>query len=125
MIKSYKYSLFLALLILYLSLKNADDLNKVQFLNIPHFDKIAHFCMYFALMSVIILENRRSSLINRSVVLLALFPFIYGIILEILQTTLTATRSGDPVDVAFNSLGILFSMLIWLMIRRVYREKFR
>jgi len=125
MLKRYKYSLILSLLILYLSLKNADDLNKVQFLNIPHFDKIAHFCMYFTLMSIFILETRKSKVMNSSVLLLALFPFFYGIILEILQATLTTTRSGNVFDVIFNTLGILFSLIVWLLIKKTYNEKFR
>ena len=125
MLKRYKYSLILSLLILYLSLKNADDLNKVQFLNIPHFDKIAHFCMYFTLMSIFILETRKSKVMNSSVLLLALFPLFYGIILEILQATLTTTRSGNVFDVIFNTLGILFSLIVWLLIKKTYNEKFR
>lgn len=125
MIKRYKYSLLLSLLILYLSLKNADELNKVQFLNIPHFDKIAHLIMYFSLMSVIIFESGKVALKNHSLILMALLLFLYGIMLEILQSTITTTRNGSPSDVLFNTLGIVLSIAFWLVIRSVFKEKFR
>jgi len=125
MIKRYKYSLLLSLIILYLSLKNADELNKVQFLNIPNFDKIVHLSMYFVLMSLIIFETRKTALKIHSLLLLALFPFFYGILLEILQATITTTRNGSIYDAIFNTLGIILSIAFWFVIRSVYREKFR
>ncbi len=125
MIKRYKYSLALSLVILYLSLKNAEDFNRVQFLDIPHFDKFAHSCMYFTLMSLVIYETWRSVFKINHVLLLALFPFLYGIIMEILQATITATRSGSPYDVVFNTLGILISIAAWKIIQRVNKEKLR
>jgi len=112
-------------MIFYLSLKNADELNKVQFLNIPHFDKIAHFSMYFVLMLVIIFETRNSAIKIGSLLLLSIIPFLYGIFLEILQSTITTTRNGNAYDVIFNSLGIILSILFWLTIRSVYKKKFR
>jgi VanZ family protein len=125
MINRYKYSLLISLVILYLSLKNANDLNKVMFLNIPYFDKIAHFCMYFSLMAVIILESGKIATRNRSLLKLAFFPFFYGILMEFLQGTITTTRSASPYDVVFNTLGIIVSILIWLFIRYAYKEKFK
>lgn len=125
MIKRYKFSLLLSLIILYLSLKNADELNKVQFLNIPHFDKIAHLCMYFALTSLIIFETGKAALKIRSLLLLALYPFLYGILLEILQATVTTTRNASLYDAIFNTLGIIVSVAFWFAIRSFYSEKIR
>jgi VanZ family protein len=125
MIKKYKYSLSLSLAILILSLKSADELNKVQFLNIPHFDKFVHSCMYFALMSVLIYEARKHSIKVPNVIFLAAFPFIYGILIEILQETVTTTRSGSFYDALFNTLGIFLSILVWIMIQRGYLKKIK
>lgn len=125
MIKRYKYSLLLSLIILYLSLKNADELNKVQFLNIQYFDKIAHLIMYCMLMSSIIFETRKAAIRNHSLLLMALFPFFFGILLEILQSTITTTRNGSFYDVIFNTLGIILSIAFWFVIKSVYKEKFR
>jgi len=125
MITRYKFSLGLSLVILFLSLKNADSLNKVQFLNIPHFDKMAHTGMYFALMSVIVLESLRSAINLSRILLLSIFPFLYGILLEILQSTITTTRNGSLFDVIFNTLGILISILLWTLILKINNKKIR
>jgi VanZ family protein len=125
MINRYRFSLILSLLILYLSLKNANELNKVQFLNIPNFDKFAHFCMYFTLMSTIFLESRKSVIRRSSVFLITILPFLYGVVMEVLQATLTTTRTASLYDVIFNTLGILASLFIWLLIHSVYKENFR
>lgn len=118
MIRKYKYSLILSLVILYLSLKNASDFNEVQFFQIPYFDKFVHFCMYFALMSVIIYETVISS-VSRSLYLIALYPFFYGVLIEVLQGTVTTTRSSSIYDAMFNTVGIIASMLVWLTIRKI------
>ena len=125
MLLRYKYSLLLSLLIFYLSMKNADELNKIPLIGIPHIDKIAHFGMYFILMSLIIFETNRALIRNRSLLLLSLYPFFYGIVLEILQSATTDSRYGSFYDVIFNTLGILISVLLWLLLKSVCKEKFR
>ncbi len=60
MIKRNIFSITVALLIMYLSLANSDTFAKSPLEEIPNFDKVVHFCMYFGFMSVIILENRRN-----------------------------------------------------------------
>jgi VanZ family protein len=106
------FSIGLGLLILYLSLTPGSDFNE-GFLKIPHADKIAHFIMYFTLMSVIIFENRKLVKLTRDLLLLAIIPFTYGIIIEILQSLLTTTRTGSIYDIVFNLAGIIFSILLW------------
>lgn len=124
MIRRYKYSIILSAIILYLSLKNANELSKVPLINIPHFDKFAHFCMYFTLMTSIFYETAVNTL-NKSLFTLALIPFFYGIILEILQGTLTTTRSASVYDAIFNTVGILISILVWLTIIKLRKHNFR
>ena len=45
---------------MYLSLANAQTFDKAPFIDIPNIDKAVHFCMYFGLMFVIILENKNN-----------------------------------------------------------------
>lgn len=125
MIRRFKYTIALSLVILYLSLKSADKLNKVQFLNIPHFDKFAHFCMYFALMSFTIFETRRSSISKRPFLLVAVYPFLYGILMEFLQETLTTTRNASIFDVLFNTIGITMAILAWRLIMKTGTDQIR
>jgi len=69
--------------------------------------------MYFGLMSVILFEHRKSIKGGTMLILIALIPFIYGILMEILQLTITDSRSGNFYDILANSTGIIVSALAW------------
>jgi VanZ family protein len=126
MIKKNIFSILVALIITYLSLANAHTFDKVSsFIDIPDIDKAVHFCMYFGLMSVIILENRNNIKSNGHLFLLGLIPLFFGILMEILQATLTVTRSGSFFDALANSVGILVSILLWLWIKPTKKEIIR
>jgi VanZ family protein len=114
MVKKNILSILVALVILYLSLASSDTFMKVPLIGIPNIDKVIHFLMYFGLMSVIIIENRKTIKSNKQLFLVALIPLFYGILMELLQLTLTSTRSGSLFDIAFNSAGIIVSILLWL-----------
>jgi VanZ family protein len=118
MIKKNPFSILVALIIMYLSLTSSHTFDKVSFINIPYLDKIVHFGMYFGLMSVIILENRKTIKTLRQLSLIALIPLFYGILMEFLQAALTTTRSGSFYDAVFNLAGIIVSsLLLWLWIK--------
>jgi VanZ family protein len=125
MIKKNIYSILVALLLLYLSLTNSEKFQKTPLVNIPFMDKIVHFGMYFLMMSVIIIEHRKSLRNSRNLLLLALIPLSYGILMEILQSTLTVTRTGDFFDALADAAGILVSVAIWLLIRPSFRQEIR
>lgn len=125
MLKKNIFSIIVALIIMYLSLAGSDTFKKVSFVNIPHIDKIVHFCMYFGFMSVIILENRSSLKSNRLLFLTALIPLFYGILMEFLQLALTVTRSASLYDIVANSTGILVSLLLWIWIKPIKKESIR
>jgi VanZ family protein len=117
MILKNKFSILVALIIMYLSLTSSHTFDKVPGFNIPYIDKIVHIGMYFGLMSVIMLENRRSLKISRDLFLLGLVPLFYGILMEILQAILTVTRTASFYDALADSVGILISILLWLWIK--------
>ena len=119
MIKRYKYSLIISLIICYLCFKSSIDI-EINVFNFPHIDKLVHLCMYFGFMSVLIFETFIIGKKKYSIIVLALIPFLFGISIEILQGLLTTTRSADIYDVLFNTLGILLSVLIWLIINKLY-----
>jgi VanZ family protein len=125
MIKKNIFSILIALIILYLSLTSSDTFNKVPIFNIRFLDKIVHFCMYFGFMSVIIFENRKTIRNNSQLILIAIIPLIYGILMEILQTALTNSRSGSVFDAIADLAGILVSVLIWLWIKPLTIKEIR
>ena len=125
MIKKHLLSLIVAVLLLYLSLTNAE---KFENMPVPHFkfmDKIVHFGMYFVLMSAILFENRNKIMNLRKIILLSLFPLSYGILMEILQLTLTVSRSGSFYDAVADAAGVIGSVLFWYLIKPELRQSIR
>jgi len=116
MLRKNIFSILIAAIILYLSMANSHTFDKVP-INIPNFDKFVHFGMYFGLMSVLIFENRKAIKSNGNLFLISLIPFFYGIIIEIMQSALTTTRTGSIYDALANSAGILVSVFLWLWIK--------
>jgi len=96
---------------------NSHTFDKIPLIKIPNFDKVVHFGMYFGLMSVIILENKKRLNTTRSLLLTSLIPLFYGIVIEIMQSTLTVSRSGSIFDALADTVGILVSLLLWLWIK--------
>lgn len=125
MVKKYKFSILVALVVLYLSLANSNTFDKVPLFNIPYFDKIVHFGMYFGLMLMIIIENRKSIRSVRHLFALSLIPLSYGIIIEFMQNFLTVTRSGSFYDALADFAGILVSIMIFIFIKPLKRVIFR
>jgi len=119
MIKKYKFTILVALIILYLSLANSQTFEKIPLVDIPDFDKVVHLGMYFVLMSVIIFENRKTIIKKSHLFLTGLIPLFYGILMEILQSTITLTRSGSFFDALADAAGVLFSIILWIWIRPV------
>jgi hypothetical protein len=117
MIKKNIFTILVALIIMYLSLANSHTFDKISLIDVPNFDKVVHLGMYFGLMSVIILENRKTIKRTVSLFLIGVIPLFYGILMEILQSTLTVTRSGSFYDGLADAAGVLFSILLWLWIK--------
>lgn len=117
MIKKNKISILLALIILFLSLSKSETFEEVSFINIPSFDKIVHFFMYFILMLSLVYENRLLMIKAKNIFLLAIIPFLYGILIELLQSYLTVERSAEFYDVCSNTFGVLFAALLWTLLK--------
>ena len=122
MVKNNIFSILVALIIMYLSLANSHTFDKVPLINIPNIDKVVHFGMYFSLMSIITFENRKTITSISLLFLTGLIPLFYGILMEILQATLTVTSTGSFYDALANSAGILVSILLWLWIKPFKKE---
>jgi VanZ family protein len=125
MIRKHFLSILTALVIMFLSLTGSDTLGSVPFLNIPYFDKIAHFGMYFMFMSVLLFENRISSEGFKAIMMLAAIPFLYGIMMEIFQILFTVNRSGNVFDALANTLGIIVAAAIWIWLKPFRNKIFR
>ncbi|MDQ1297212.1 MAG: hypothetical protein QG576_492 [Bacteroidota bacterium] len=125
MIKKNIFTITTSLIILYLSLAGSLTINRINFINISYIDKIGHFGLYFILMSVIILEHRNSFCNTRQLLLIALIPFSFGILMEFMQLYFTTDRKGEILDAISNCAGITVALYLWLVFKPYYKENIR
>ena len=79
--------------------------------NIPHLDKIVHFTFYFVayVLGVFFLRERSHGALSlkKSVWIILFSTIAFGILMEVLQYTMTDNRMGDYLDAIANTLGSL------------------
>ncbi len=84
-------------------------------------DKIGHLLAYFVFAIVWFLffffSKRQSRKFTTSFIWAALFGFAYGILMEILQATLTSYRSPDWKDVIANTSGIVLAVFLLIILK--------
>lgn len=112
-------SLFWTIFIFIGSITSGDTIDKIKWINIPHFDKIVHFTWYFVLFLFwyswfIIKYSKWVKLTYR--ILLASFIIIYGFLMELLQAFFAYQRSFELNDILFNSLGTLTALIFFFPI---------
>jgi len=108
--------------ITYLSLFNLSDAPKVE---IDNFDKYVHTTFHFIntlLVYLFIKYELDSKWIKHCLILAMFVDVVYGVVIEVLQGTLTTTRHMDYMDVLFNTLGtILASLVVKFIIEKAKR----
>ena len=72
---------------------------------------IAYFCLAFS----------KKENFNYLVKYLILGCFIYGIVIEVLQTTITSYRTASYLDIVANSVGILIAVLAFHFLEKKIR----
>lgn len=91
----------------------AGNLPTKPFLNIPHFDKMIHFALFFAL--CILLFKPFKKLETKYYLLAPLTSVVFGAGLEWAQRALSHTRSSDFYDFLANAAGIIFALLFYYL----------
>lgn len=117
MLKNNIYTITVSLIILYLSLATPQTFVRSGFFDIPHLDKFVHFGLYFLLMATMILEHRRSLTDTRKLLLMALIPFFFGIVIEFIQSEFTKNRTGEFLDMIADEGGGAVAMFLWIFFR--------
>jgi VanZ family protein len=84
--------------------------NSVPFINIPHFDKLGHFGLFFILAIFVHLALRPKTGSLRWIILIGYCAFL-GVMTEYLQTKIEG-RSGDVLDFLADIAGSLSGALI-------------
>lgn len=95
-----------------LSLLNSSKLPSIE---INNGDKFAHAIAYSLLCFIWYLAFKINK-ITKALLIASCASIIYGIILEVLQGTLTEARTSDMYDILANCIGVAFISII-LVIR--------
>ena len=122
MLKNNFKSILIALVILYLSTTESENLEPPGFLDFQHADKVIHFLMYFAFMLVLSFDNRVIIEKKKNIFFIGIIPFVFGLVMEACQELFTLTRGADIFDALSNTLGILFAALIWTYLSALFKK---
>ncbi|WP_299155923.1 VanZ family protein [uncultured Tenacibaculum sp.] len=83
-----------------------------QPIQINNLDKYEHLLAYFVLSFFWLLALKKAKINDFIIVFCCV---IYGIIIEVLQVTITSYRSGDVLDIIANTTGILIAYIIYFL----------
>jgi VanZ family protein len=89
----------------------AGNLPVKPFLNIPHFDKIVHFGLFFVF-CLLLFRPFRKLKINSYFWAPAISLFL-ATLLEVVQQTISSSRSSNLYDLMANTAGILASIVFF------------
>lgn len=79
-------------------------------INISNIDKVYHLFAYFTLTICWLFSFYKKKHLKYFIVISCI---IYGIVIEVLQDTLTMYRTGDYKDVLANTLGIVLGLVVF------------
>jgi VanZ family protein len=89
----------------------AGNLPTKPFINIPHFDKMVHFALFFIFCLLLFRPYKRLHL--KHLFLAPATAVLLGALLESLQRTFTVSRSSNFGDFLANATGIAVSVLFF------------
>ena len=118
---SYYRSIIVFAVILAASIIPASEVQMVHLFSLPNFDKLIHTGMYFTFSFVLIYDGFKvkPGLSRKNIYLVSAFTAVlYGGILEIFQSILTRSRSGDWFDFLADALGVVVALGIWSVLKK-------
>lgn len=104
----------------------ASSFPKVRFFNIPHFDKVVHFGLYFVFTLLLISENNTLRLsggtTKKSLLIGFTFAVAYGGIIELMQMLVFTSRGADFFDFLANIIGSTSAILSYKLLNKLSRR---
>ena len=98
-----------------------NELNKVH-INIPYFDKLVHFSMFFILASLIKGLHWKNHISDKIFYCYLTSAATYGAVIEIVQSLWINMRSGDWADWLFDSVGVVLAVVFFGLWHRKMKE---
>lgn len=108
----WKPALWLALICYGLFLP-AEDLPTKPFLNIPNFDKMVHFSLFFVFCVLLFRPYKKLKL--KYYLLAPITALLFGAALESVQHIISSTRSSDFYDFLANASGIVAAIFFYYL----------
>ena len=119
MLKKYALSItiFYSAILLVLSLIHISGIQEINYSNT---DKIFHFLAYSALAWFWFrtLYHKFNYAFYISIVITAVVSILFGIVIEILQATITSTRVAESNDILANTLGVGLTIIILFLTKK-------
>jgi len=111
----YHKTIIVLLFVLLLSLLPAETTPNIKLFDIPHFDKLIHFFMYFFLVSASLIDIKNNIKKPTSILFLSVLfsVVVFSGIIEIIQEHYISGRSGNLADLSANVLGTLSSTFLF------------
>jgi len=104
------------------------DFPNTSFINIPNFDKIVHFGLFFVFVFLLLRgfakQFQFAFLKNNALLISLLIGIAYGGLTEILQGTVFIERTCDFYDFLADTVGCVLGMTFFLFLKRkIIQEK--
>jgi VanZ family protein len=122
-LKKYYLSIIVALIIIWLSLTDSNEINPAKFFPFPNSDKFAHLLAYSGLTLVLLFDSCNRKLRGKINYIVLLIPAILGLALEFFQFLLTKSRQADLFDFVADLAGIALCLLFIYMLKTLFPVK--
>ena len=124
-LRNYAFSIIIIAIIIYLSFFTPPKNNVPTF---PNMDKLVHLCMYGGLTTLLWVQYfwchkgiKWSHLILGGIIC----PIVMSGLIEIGQSNLTETRSGEWMDFVANTIGVFLATIVSYYILRPWIYKLK
>lgn len=104
-------SILLVSYVIVLTILSLISISEQPSIGIKGEDKIYHFLAHFIL-TILLYNDLKNRKAKHPIIISSLAAMIYGILIEVLQDMLNTSRLPDIYDVAANSIGIIFAVVI-------------
>jgi hypothetical protein len=123
-LKGFYKSFIWAFVILFLCMAPSNKISRFIIFSFVHFDLIAHFIFYFILALILYIDIFRyfKGQGKQYVIIMytILIPLLWGIMIELLQYFIVASRAGTVSDVAANLGGTIISLFTILAVKKYF-----
>jgi len=118
--KLFLRNILWALLIFILCSIPGDDLPKSSMFNIPYFDKMVHFGMFFVMGIFLFAELRYQTNLSKLKIIIISLSLIaaYGALIEFLQQNYFIHRSGDYWDLTADVFGGIVAVFLYSWLKK-------